>query len=322
MFQLKSTAMAVASVLAMATAQIAGNPALAAAPMAKTAAPGYFRMMLGTFEVTALSDGTVDLPVDSLLSQAPAKTKAALARSFLAVPLETSVTAYLVNTGDKLVLIDTGAGALFGPTLGKLVSNLKASGYQPEQIDEVYLTHIHPDHSGGLMADQQLAFPNATVRADRNESDFWLSKDNQKNAAPALKGFFDGALSSLTPYVTAGKFQPFSGNTALSPGIQAVASYGHTHGHVSYMVSSAGQKMWIAGDLIHVAPVQLPSPEVTIAFDLDPKVAASARASAFAQVARDGTLVAASHIQFPGLGRLRSAGKGYHWIPLNHTRMR
>jgi glyoxylase-like metal-dependent hydrolase (beta-lactamase superfamily II) len=323
MFRYTSKKFARKALLALAFAQLAnGGAALAAAPMASTGAPGYFRMMLGQFEVTALSDGTVDLPVDTLLAQAPDKTKAALARSFLSTPLETSVTAYLINTGSKLVLIDTGAGGLFGPTLGKLLSNLKASGYQPEQIDEVYLTHIHPDHSGGLVINEQLAFPNASVRADRRDAEFWLSSENMKKAPDASKGFFEGAVATLTPYVSAGKFHPFSGNTELLPGINAVASYGHTKGHVTYLVTSQGKKLWIAGDLIHVAAVQLPTPGVTIGFDLDQKAAAAARAHAFAQVAKDGTLVAASHIQFPGIGHLRREGPGYQWVPMNYTRMR
>lgn len=309
--------------LALALAHCGGgSAALAAAPMAKTAAPGYFRMMLGAFEITAISDGTVDLPVESLLHQAPARTKAALARSHLSTPLETSVTAYLVNTGSKLVLIDTGAAGLFGPTLGKLIANLKASGYQPGQIDEVYLTHFHPDHSGGLMLDKQRAFPNATVRADQRESAFWLSSEEMKKAPASSKGYFDSAMATVQPYVSAGKFSPFPGNAELTPGIRAVGSYGHTRGHVSYLVASQGKKLWIAGDLIHVAAVQLPSPGVTIDFDLDPGAAAAARAHAFAQVARDGTLVAASHIQFPGLGYLRSEAKRYQWVPVNYTRMR
>ena len=104
------------------------------APGAKAAqAPGYYRMMLGDFEITALSDGTVELPVDKLLTGAkPGQVQKALQRSYLSAPLETSVNGYLVNTGAKLVLIDTGAAGLFGPTLGKLLANLKASGYQPE----------------------------------------------------------------------------------------------------------------------------------------------------------------------------------------------
>ena len=131
-----------------------GGAGHAEAPQVKAQAPGYYRMMLGDFEVTALSDGTVALPMTKLLTNTtPAKVEKALARSYLKDPVETSVNAYLVNTGSRLVLVDAGAAGLFGPTLGNLLANLKAAGYQPEQIDEVYLTHLHPDHVGGLLAD-------------------------------------------------------------------------------------------------------------------------------------------------------------------------
>ena len=152
---------------AVAASMLLPTAAYADAPQVKTQSPGYYRMMLGDFEVTALSDGTAALPVTKLLTNTtPAKVKKALTRSYLKDPVETSVNGYLINTGSKLVLIDTGAAGLFGPTLGNLINNLKAAGYQPEQIDEIYITHMHGDHVGGLMAGDKLAFPNAVVRAD------------------------------------------------------------------------------------------------------------------------------------------------------------
>lgn len=297
--------------------------AVAAAPLVKTSAPGYFRMMLGDFEITALSDGTVDLPVDKLLTHTtPAKVDKALARSYLKAPLETSVNAYLVNTGSKLVLIDTGAAGLFGPTLGRLMASLKASGYQPEQIDEIYITHMHPDHVGGLMADGKIAFPNATVRADKRDADYWLSQRNLDNAPAESKGFFQGAMASLNPYVAAQRFSPFEGNTDLVPGIKSVATPGHTAGHSSYIIESRGQKLEIWGDLIHVAAVQFDDPSVTISFDSDSKLAETQRKRAFADAAKGSYLVAGSHLQFPGIGYVRAQGKSFTWVPVNYTNLR
>ena len=297
--------------------------AVAAAPPVKTSAPGYFRMMLGDFEITALSDGTVDLPVDKLLTHTtPAKVDKALARSYLKAPLETSVNAYLVNTGSKLVLIDTGAAGLFGPTLGRLIASLKASGYQPEQIDEIYITHMHPDHVGGLMADGKMAFPNATVRADKRDADYWLSQRNLDNAPAESKGFFQGAMASLNPYVAAQRFSPFEGNTDLVPGVKAVATPGHTAGHSCYMIESRGQKLEIWGDLIHVAAVQFDDPSVTISFDSDSTSAEKQRKRAFADAAKGKYLVAASHLQFPGIGHVRELGKSFTWVPVNYTNLR
>lgn len=324
MFHPTLTKIAHAAALTTTLALLAGSsaPAMAAAPMAKVSAPGYFRLMLGSFEVTALSDGTVDLPVDQLLMESAAKTKQALAAQFLSAPLETSVNAYLINTGSSLVLVDTGAAGLFGPTLGRLVANLKASGYEPSQIDEVYLTHLHPDHVGGLLANGIPAFPNAKVRADRLDAEFWLSEANLAKAPEASKGFFQGAMSSLNPYVAAGKFVPFSGDTQLLPGIRSSSSYGHTAGHSNYVIESEGKKLVLVGDLIHVGAVQFANPAVTVVFDVAPKEAAATRAKAFAQAAKEGTLVGASHLQFPGLGHLRSTGKTFQWLPVNYTQMR
>ena len=305
--------LAISSSLVLCAAQ-------AAAPQVKTQAPGFYRVMLGDFEVTALSDGTVALPMDKLLTgTTPAKTQKTLARSFLKAPLDTSVNGYLVNTGSKLVLIDTGAAGLFGPTLGNLLANLKAAGYQPEQVDEIYITHMHADHVGGLMAADKLAFPNATVRADKHDADFWLSQANLDKAPADAKGFFQGAMASLNPYVAAGKFKAFEGDTDLVPGIKAVATPGHTPGHSIYKVESKGQTLVLWGDLMHVAAVQFPEPGVTIQFDTDSKNAAVQRKRAYAEAAKQGYLVGSAHISFPGLGHLRVQGKGYEWVPVNYN---
>ena len=295
----------------------------AAAPQVKAAAPGYFRMMLGDFEVTALSDGTVALPMDKLLTNTtPGKVDKALAKSFLKVPVETSVNGYLINTGSKLVLVDTGAAGLFGPTLGKLVENLKAAGYTPDQVDAVVITHMHPDHAGGLMNGDKLVFPNATVHADQHDADFWLSQANLDKAPKDAKGFFQGAMASLNPYIAAGKFKPFNGNTDLLPGIKALASPGHTPGHSTYVVESQGQKMALWGDLMHVAAVQFADPSVTIQFDVDSKSAAAQRKKAYADAAKQGYWVAAAHLSFPGIGHLRKDGKGYVFVPANYSVVR
>ena len=293
--------------------------AQAAAPQLRTSAPGYFRMMLGEFEITALSDGTADLPVDKLLKQDPAATEQELAQSYLKLPLETSVNGYLVNTGKRLVLIDTGAGTLFGPTLGKLAANLQASGYRPEDVDDILITHMHPDHVGGLAANGSALFPNAVVHADRRDSEYWLSKANLDAAPADSKGFFQGAMASLQPYVSAQKFQAFDGATEFAPGIRAASTYGHTPGHTSYVIESGGQRLIIVGDLINVGAVQWEHPTITIGFDTDGKSALAERLRVFNQAAKDGAMIAAAHIAFPGMGHLRPAGDGYRWIPVNYT---
>ena len=319
-FQRLSQLTTLAATLAIgSTALVAPTTAAAAAPQVRTQAPGFYRAMLGDFEITALSDGTVDLDVAKLMAEPAAKTDAALARSFVKGPVETSFNAFVVNTGTRLVLIDAGAGTLFGPTLGKLIASLKAAGYQPEQVDDIFITHMHPDHVGGLSANGQRVFPNATLHADKRDSDFWLSQANLDKAPDATKGFFQGAMASVNPYVAAGKYQPFEADGELVPGIRSLASVGHTAGHTSYLVESKGQRLLVIGDLIHVAAVQFAEPGVTIAFDSDAKAAAVSRDKVFKLAAKDGDLVGAAHLQFPGLGHLRAAGKSWQWVPANYS---
>lgn len=305
---------------AIVAAPLSVPAAYAAAPMVRQSAPGYYRMMLGDFEVTALSDGTITLPINQLLvNTTPAEVDKLLAKSFLKSPLETSVNAYLINTGDKLVLVDAGAAALFGPTLGRLVANLQAAGYQPEQVDEIVITHMHVDHVGGLTAGDKPVFPNATVHADKHEADFWLNQANLDKASGDAKTFFQGAMASLNPYVKAGKLKTFEGTAKIVTGVTALADHGHTPGHSQLVVESKGEKMVLWGDLVHAAAVQFSRPDIAIQYDNDSRQAVAQRKKAFADAARHGYLVAGAHLPFPGIGHLRTEGKGYGWVPFNYT---
>ena len=305
--------------LTLAATLLFGAAAVAGAPQQRTQAPGYYRMMLGDFEVTALSDGIFAMEADKLLTNIkPERLKADLARAFLKLPVETSVNGFLVNTGSKLVLIDTGAGILFGPTVGKLRSNLAASGYQPAQVDEIYITHMHPDHVGGLVADGKAAFPNAIVRASKQEADYWLSKPHMDAAPKDRKDSYQAAMDMLNPYIAAGKFKPFDGDAELLPGMHAMAAPGHTPGHTLYVIESKGEKLVLWGDLMHVAAAQFPDPTVTIRFDTDSAIAVAERKKVFADAAAGGYWVAGAHLSFPGIGHLRAAGPGYVYAPVNY----
>ena len=154
----------------------------AEAPMVKAQSPGYYRMMLGQFEITTLYDGYTGIDVKQLHNGTEAKIEELLKAQFVPTPkMPTSVNAFLINTGSKLVLIDSGAGKVFGPTLGNVIKNLKASGYMPSQVDMVLITHMHGDHIGGLLdSSGKPAFPNATIWTAKAESDYWLSTDVAK----------------------------------------------------------------------------------------------------------------------------------------------
>ena len=304
----------------LAATLLVGAAAMAGAPQQKSQAPGYYRMMLGDFEVTALSDGTFPMDADKMLTHIkPQQLSSALALQFLKEPVETSVNGFLINTGSALVLIDSGAGILFGPSVGKLLANLKASGYQPSQVDEIYITHMHGDHVGGLVVNGKAAFPNAVVRASQQEADYWLNKAHMDSAPKEQKDGYLGAMNSLKPYVDAGKFKPFNGDVVLVPGIRAMATPGHTAGHTVYVVESKGESLVLWGDLMHVAAAQFPDPAVTIAFDTDSTKAVAQRKRVFAEAAAHGDWVAGAHLPFPGIGHLRAAGTSYSYVPANYT---
>lgn len=282
----------------------------------------FYRMQLGDFEVTAITDGTIPLPYDQMLSHiTPAEVAELVADGFNKLPVETSINTYLINTGSKLILVDAGAGSLFRPYGGRLIENLKVAGYTPEEIDVVLLTHLHGDHSGGLTdANGKRLFPNATVYLDRADRDYRFDP-NAEAAAPAnQKSMFPQSRAAITPYESAGKVNLFTGGgVQLFPGITTIAAHGHTPGHTLYSIESKAQRLVIAGDLVHVAEVQLPRPEVTISFDADEAGAAVDRKKFFDQFAVDRTMIAAAHIAFPGIGNLKRAGNGFQWYPVPYS---
>jgi len=294
----------------------------AEAPMGKVQAPGFYRTMVGDVEVTVLFDGTMKLPVTQLLQGDATKIGDALRRNFLGQQVETSVNGFLVNTGSKLVLIDAGAGTTSGPGTGALAGNLRAAGYRPEQVDEIYITHMHGDHVGGLVNAKGRTFPNAVLRIDKRDTDFWLSEDVMNRAPAEVQGYFKASMASVNPYKQAGKLKTFEGPTQLVPGVRAISAYGHTPGHTAYVVESKGEQLVLWGDLVHVAAVQFEDPAVTIDFDIDQATARQARLAAFADAAKGGYWVGAAHLPFPGIGHLRAADKGYVFVPANYSALK
>jgi glyoxylase-like metal-dependent hydrolase (beta-lactamase superfamily II) len=293
---------------------------LAAAPQQRTQAPGFYRLMLGSFEITALNDGTADFPMDKLLLDAkPGEVEKAFSQSFLKLPAETSVNQFLINTSTKLVLVDTGAGDLFGPTLGHMLGNLRAAGYRPEEVDAILITHLHGDHIGGLSHGEQMTFPNATVYVDQKDVSYWLNESNEAGAPESARGNFHTARMAMGLYLAANKLKPFTGDTVIFPGIKAVEAPGHTPGHAFYVIESDGQKLVLWGDLVHAAAVQFADPTVAIQWDSDPKQAAQTREKAFADAAKNGYWIAGAHLPFPAFGHVRAEGKGYVYVPINYT---
>jgi glyoxylase-like metal-dependent hydrolase (beta-lactamase superfamily II) len=296
------------------------HAAYAAAPLVRRQAPAFYRMTLGSLEVTALSDGTLPVPLEKLFNNTtPEHISSVLKSSFLPSPVDLSVNAYLLNTGSRLVLIDAGTGELLGPRLGHLVANLRAAGYAPDQVDDIILTHIHADHSGGLSIGGKAVFPNAIVHASKRDVDYWLSAENLNKASEAHRKSFVEAVTSLRPYVETGRMQVFADNADPLPGFGSILRPGHTPGHSSIMVESQGEKLVFWGDITHGDAVQFNEPDIAIDFDVDSKAAAATRRQAFVDAAEHGYWVAGAHLPFPGIGHVRADSDEFGWVPVNYS---
>ena len=301
-----------------ASATAATGPA-PAAPVADRIgqAPGYYRVQLGRFTITVLTDGTVSVPYDKLLQGRPSNDIAQTFTEAGETPARpTSINAFLIDTGDKRILIDAGAGALFGPCCGRLPDTLAAAGYRPEQIDAVLLTHVHGDHSGGLLRNGDRAFPNAELYLAKAELDYWMSDAKRARAKPSHQKMFPEGRAALAPYIAADRIRTFTGRTTLFTGIAAIPAAGHTPGHSFYELESEGRRMLVIGDVVHAAEVQMADPSVVIDYDVDPAAAAARRKAILAQLAQSRELAAGGHLSFPGLGHVIRSGSGFAFVPL------
>ncbi|WP_067064723.1 MBL fold metallo-hydrolase [Roseateles chitosanitabidus] len=300
-------------------AALACSTAMAAADVSTVPPPGFYRFKVGQLDVTALSDGTHPFPVDSVMVGASeAQIDQALEHDFLGKPPVGSINAFLINTGKKLILVDAGAGALYGDCCGQVVQQIKAAGYSPEQVDLVLITHLHKDHVGGLASNGRAVFPNAVVRASKVDVDYWSSSAAKARAPAFLASFFDAAVASIAPYKAAGRLQVITGAGPIGDGIAAVTSPGHTPGHLSYAITSQDQTLLVIGDLIHVAALQLPHPDVTVKYDTDGAAARVSRSSVLKSAAENRYLIAAAHLSFPGVGHFRRVADTFEWVPVNY----
>jgi glyoxylase-like metal-dependent hydrolase (beta-lactamase superfamily II) len=303
--------------LCLALAAIIGAPSEAG--RRNSQAPGWFRYAAGDFTVTALQDGTINLGIGGYTGLAPEKVKELTARAFLlkGTNVQTSVNAYLVDTGAHRILVDAGNANCYGWKLGALPANLKSAGYAPKDIDIVVLTHLHGDHVCGLTTpDGKRVFPKAAVWAAEEEAAYWLSADIAGSLPEKARTTFTQAQVALAPYRAAGAFHTFKPNDTIAPGMRIVAAHGHTPGHTAFLFESKGASLLVWGDIVQGYAVQFPHPETFGMSDTDSTAAVATRQSLMEQLAKDGTAVAGAHLPFPGIGHLRKEAEGYAWVPV------
>lgn len=302
-------------------AALCSGLAFAQAPaQQKTQVPGYFRLAVGDYEVTALFDGYNDLSPKLLKGMKPEAIRALLARRDIDTPgVQTAFNAFLINTGEHLILVDTGAGQCIGETAGMLSQNIKAAGYQPDQVDTILLTHLHLDHVCGLVdAEKNPVFANATVYAAKPEADYWLDPTAIGRVPEQAKAYFRIAQDSTAPYVAAGRFKTFAPGQSPVPEVSTALEAGHTPGSTTYQFSSRGQTILFIGDLIHSLAVQFDYPAVSIAFDENSQKAIASRNQVFTEAASKKIWVAAAHLPFPGTGHIVAIDKHFQWVPVEY----
>ncbi|WP_095589153.1 MBL fold metallo-hydrolase [Actibacterium ureilyticum] len=294
---------------------LGASTARAKAPLAGVQTAGIHRTLVGQAEVTALLDGYVDVATQLLSRFDSDEVDAAFSSNgykTLDKGLRIPVNGYLINTGDRLVLLDTGAASLFGPTLGSLAANLKAAGVAPADIDLVVLTHLHVDHVGGLLdGSGQAMFPNAELVVAQTEWDFWHDDAMMAAAGEGAAAFFQAARNTTAPY--ANRLKLFDGEVDLGAGLSTMPLPGHTPGHTGYLLSSGDDALLFWGDVIHLTGLQFTHPEITIAFDTDPAMVKQTRARMLDMAAADGLSVTGAHLDFPGFGQVMRAGDAYRF---------
>jgi glyoxylase-like metal-dependent hydrolase (beta-lactamase superfamily II) len=300
--------------------ELAISPALAKAAMSKDQAPYFYRFNHGKMQATVVSDGILPLgePSGSFLGTSKAEVGKLLTDNFLAtdnVILEQNIL--VLNTGDKLVLFDTGMGAspMFGPTTGKMLNNLKVAGIEPKDIDAVVATHAHCDHVWGIMADDgKPNFPNAQIYISQADFDFWTDEAKLQLKDPAyMKPFVEGARKNLLPNRDRMVF--FKDGQEFLPGIQALAAPGHTVGHTVFMITSDGKSLAAIGDLTHHQVLLMEKPLLEFAYDTDSKQSAKTRVRVLDMLATNRIPLLAYHFPWPGIGHVAKQGEGFRYYP-------
>src|SRR5690348_4776226 len=221
-------------------AALAGSAqrARAEAPVQNAATPGIYRYKIGSYEITALYDGIWYRPInDEFIRNAPfSQVEQALDAAFMPHDkLATPFTTLIVNTGKRLVLLDTGTGGQIAPTAGMIVANLASAGIAPKDVDQIVISHFHPDHINGIKdKDNNLIFPNAEIMVPEAEWAFWMDDANMNAAPAAMKETFRNQRRIFSDI--ARQVARFAPGKEVAPGIVTHPAPGHTPGHTVFAV--------------------------------------------------------------------------------------
>jgi len=315
---------ALAGAAALAASPLLPNStAKAAAPLADKQAPSFYRYKVGEAQVNVISDGVNTFPLgDSfVLNVKKDEVSAALDKAFLPKDrMSVHFSPLVINTGGKLVVIDTGNGpgafASSKGNVGQFASNLTAAGFDPKNVDVVVISHFHGDHINGLLtADNTLAFPNAEVLVPATEWKYFMDDgEMSRQTIDRMKGVFANARRVFEAGLKK-KVTPYEMGKDVAPGVQAVASFGHTPGHTSFILSSGSDKVFIQSDVTNHPSLFVANPGWHLMFDQDPAMAEATRRKIYDMLVADRMRVQGFHYPFPANGYVEKDGNGYRLVP-------
>jgi glyoxylase-like metal-dependent hydrolase (beta-lactamase superfamily II) len=296
---------------------IAGGSAFAATAGKGT---GVYRYKVGDYEVIQLMDGARTFPIADAFVSNVSKDEAIKAAAAAYMP-EGKVTIpfspMIVNTGSKLVAIDTGNGlGAFAATkgaVGQARGNMEAAGIDPKQIDIVLISHFHGDHIGGLKnADGSPAFPNAEIKVPAEELAFWSDDANASKANGFNKAQFPGVKKMMAGL----KVSTYEANKEVAPGITSIATPGHTPGHTSFAVASGSRRILVQIDVTNIPSMFLRHPDWHAYFDNDGDLAQATRHKVYDMAAAEKMIVVGYHFPYPCVGHVEKDGNAYRLVPV------
>ncbi len=278
---------------------------------------GFYRFNHGRFQITVVSDGDISLPVDRLVAAAPGEREPVLRQTLQAVDkLTLQLNTLLVNTGERLVLIDAGSRGKMQPSTGRLLDNLASAGINPGDIDTVVMTHAHPDHLWGVTGkDNQPTFPNAEYVFGETEWNFWT----QPNHPLANTGWAATlAENTKTISVIKDRIRTLKDGQEVMAGIQVVDLPGHTPGQIGVQIASGSEILVTTADTVGNRIISFEHPDWGVGFDLDVNQGIRTRRALLDRAAADKMLVSSYHLPFPGIGHVVRDGTAYRWLPVDY----